>query len=83
MISCNTDAQADYTGHGITVAQSNLQAGNLIFYATNLNNPSIIYHVAMYVGNGEMVKAYGAGILVWITLVHFKNYWGAKHFLTH
>ena len=83
-IARDSDAQADFTGHGTQIAQSELEPGDLIFYASNLTNPSSIYHVAMYAGNAEMLEAYGAGIPVRITPVRFNDdYWGAERFLTH
>jgi cell wall-associated NlpC family hydrolase len=83
-IARDSDAQADFTGHGTKVAQSELQAGDLIFYASNITDPGSIYHVAMYAGGGEMLEAYGAGIPVRITDVRFNaDYWGAERFLTH
>ena len=83
-IARDSDAQADFTGHGTKVAQSELRAGDLIFYASNLTDPGSIYHVAMYAGGGEMLEAYGAGIPVRITDVRFNaDYWGAERFLTH
>ena len=83
-IARDSDAQADFTGHGTQIAQSELEPGDLIFYASNLTDPSSIYHVAMYAGNAEMLEAYGAGIPVRITPVRFNDdYWGAERFLTH
>jgi gamma-D-glutamyl-L-lysine dipeptidyl-peptidase len=83
-IARDSDAQADFTGHGTQVAQSDLQAGDLIFYASNLTNPSTIHHVAVYAGDGEMLEAYGAGIPVRITPVRFNDeYWGAERFLAY
>jgi cell wall-associated NlpC family hydrolase len=83
-IARDSDAQADFTGHGTNVSRSDLQAGDLIFYASNLTDPSSIYHVAMYAGNGEMLEAYGAGVPVRLTAVRFNDdYWGAERFLTH
>jgi cell wall-associated NlpC family hydrolase len=80
----DADAQADYTGHGTNVTQSDLQPGDLIFYASNLTNPGTIYHVAMFAGDGKMIEAYGAGVPVRITPVRFnEDYWGAERFLTH
>lgn len=81
-IGRDADAQADFTNHGTNVDKSDLQAGDLIFYASDLNDPSTIYHVAMYVGNGEMAEAYDAGTPVRITAVRFnKDYWGAERYL--
>ena len=78
----DSSAQATYTGHGVKVARSDLEKGDLLFYAYNLSDSSTIHHVAMFVGDGKMVEAYGAGIPVRITPVRFHDgYWGAERFL--
>lgn len=83
-IGRDADAQANYTGHGTPVPPSDLQPSDLIFYATDVADASTIYHVAMYVGNGTMIEAYGAGIPVRTTPVRYnEDYWGAERFLTH
>ena len=33
------------------------QPGDLLFYATNRNDPSTIHHVMLYMGEGQMVEA--------------------------
>ena len=74
--------QAYFTGHGKRVARSDLAAGDLIFYASNLTDPESIYHVAMYAGDGNMLEAYGAGVPVRLTPVRFiADYWGAERYL--
>lgn len=83
-IGRDADAQADFTNHGTKVDKSDLQAGDLIFYANNHSDPSTIYHVAMYVGNSQMAEAYDAGTPVRITEVRLDgDYWGAERFLKH
>lgn len=83
-IARDAGPQADFTGHGTNVDQSDIQAGDLIYYASNISSSSSIYHVAMSVGNGQMIEAYGAGVPVRITPVRFNDdYWGAQRFLTH
>ena len=78
----DSDAQADFYHPGVMVARSALEAGDLIFYATNLTDPNSIYHVAMFAGNGTMIEAYGAGIPVRQTPVRFNSdYWGAERYL--
>lgn len=82
-IARDANSQADFTGHGTNVARSDLQAGDLIYYASNITASSSIYHVAMYIGNNEMIEAHGAGIPVKISPVRFdEDYWGAQRFLT-
>ncbi|OQE38039.1 hypothetical protein PENCOP_c009G04721 [Penicillium coprophilum] len=81
-IARDADAQADFTGHGTRVEKADLQPADLIFYASNLSDPSTIYHVAMYIGEGQMVEAYDAGTPVRITEARFGDeYWGAERFL--
>ncbi len=42
---------------------SQLRPGDLVFYATNTADPSTIYHVAMYVGNGQVMEARNYSVL--------------------
>ena len=46
--------QFDSGGH-VPVKQA--QAGDLLFYATDPSDPATIHHVALYMGNGQMVEA--------------------------
>ncbi|WP_156160579.1 C40 family peptidase [Demequina soli] len=39
------------------VPYSQIREGDLVFYATNPSDPSTIYHVAIYVGNGMVMEA--------------------------
>lgn len=62
-----------------------LKLGDELFYAGNNGTDTEgIYHGAMYVGNGEMEEAYGAGFPVRITPIRVgsgSDYWGAIQFL--
>jgi cell wall-associated NlpC family hydrolase len=42
---------------GVHIALSDLRAGDLVFFATDTNDPNTIHHVGMYIGNGQMVEA--------------------------
>jgi cell wall-associated NlpC family hydrolase len=42
---------------GAHIALSDLRAGDLVFFATNTNDPNTIHHVGMYIGDGQMVEA--------------------------
>lgn len=54
-----------------------------MFYASNLSDPSTIYHVAMYIGEGEMLEAYDSRTPVRITPARLdEEYWAAERFLT-
>jgi peptidoglycan DL-endopeptidase CwlO len=46
--------QFDAGGH-VPVTQA--QPGDLLFYATDRNDPATIHHVALYMGDGQMVEA--------------------------
>jgi cell wall-associated NlpC family hydrolase len=73
--------QATYGG-GTKVDRADLQPGDLIFYARN-NGTGSIYHVAMYIGDQQMIEAYDAATPVRITPVRFStDYWGAVRYLT-
>ena len=63
-----------YTGYqwqeGPHVPLSQLQRGDLLFYATNTSDPSTIHHVAIYIGNGMMVNAPYTGAFVRIDSIY-------------
>ncbi|SDN57966.1 C40 family peptidase [Allokutzneria albata] len=42
---------------GAYIPRSQAQPGDLLFWAYDTRNPATIHHVAMYLGNGEMVEA--------------------------
>ena len=42
---------------GARIATSALRPGDLVFFATNTNDPNTIHHVGIYIGNGQMVEA--------------------------
>lgn len=47
----------------------------------NLSDPSTIYHVAMYIGEGETVEAFDAGTPATTTPARFSGeYWGEERF---
>ena len=46
------------------VALSELQPGDLVFYATNTADPGTIHHVAMYLGDGLVIHAPHTGDVV-------------------
>jgi len=62
---------------GPHVALGDLQPGDLLFWASDLSNPATIHHVAMYVGNGQMVAAPHAGAQVRVQPVYLDGYLGA------
>lgn len=42
---------------GAHIPVSALRPGDLLFFATDTNDPNTIHHVGMYVGNGQMIEA--------------------------
>jgi len=53
-------ALGHYTGSqwtaGRHVAQSDLQPGDLVFFATDTADPATIHHVGLYIGAGDMIN---------------------------
>lgn len=64
-----------YTGPHIPPDQ--LQPGDLLFYATNLNDPATIHHVGIYIGNGQMIDAPHTGATIRIEPYNWPDYIGA------
>jgi cell wall-associated NlpC family hydrolase len=69
-----TGAQWD---EGMHVSQAQLQPGDLVFFATNTNDPSTIHHVGIYIGNGQMVDAPATGEQIGIHNAFRPDYIGA------
>ncbi len=68
---------ADQYNAGAHVALDALQPGDLLFWATDVNNPATIHHVAMYLGAGMMLAAPHTGDVVKIQPVYLSGYIGA------
>ncbi|WP_041834857.1 NlpC/P60 family protein [Acidothermus cellulolyticus] len=70
-----------YTGlqwdEGMHVSQDQLMPGDLVFFATNVNDPSTIHHVGIYIGNGQMIDAPQTGEQVGIHNAFRPDYIGA------
>lgn len=64
---------AEQAKAGKYVAKSNLQLGDLMFFATN-NNVGRVSHVGMYIGNGQMIHAPQPGETVTIVSIN-NSYW--------
>jgi cell wall-associated NlpC family hydrolase len=69
---------ADQWYAGPQVALGDLQPGDLLFWASDLTNPATIHHVAMYLGNGQMIAAPHTGDVVKIQPVYLDGYLGAN-----
>jgi cell wall-associated NlpC family hydrolase len=68
---------ADQYNAGAHVALDSLQPGDLLFWATDVNNPATIHHVAMYLGAGMMIAAPHTGDVVKVQPVYLSGYIGA------
>ena len=54
-----------------------LLPGDLLFWATNPNDPASIHHVAIYLGGGYMIEAPHTGAVVHVVAVYLNGYFGA------
>jgi cell wall-associated NlpC family hydrolase len=74
----------DQAGAGVAVDRSQLQPGDLLFFATNGGRGSI-HHVSMYVGDGLMIQAPSTGRTVETVSVDIpglaREYWGARRYI--
>ena len=59
------------------VSSGNLQPGDLVFWASNPANPTTIHHVAIYLGNGQVVQAPESGDVVKVSNMWWADYAGA------
>jgi cell wall-associated NlpC family hydrolase len=59
------------------VALGELEPGDLLFWATDITDPTTIHHVAIYVGNGLMLAAPHTGTNVQVQPVYLDGYIGA------
>jgi len=62
---------------GPQVALGDLEPGDLLFWATDVTDPATIHHVALYIGNGQMIAAPHAGAPVRVQPVYLDGYIGA------
>jgi cell wall-associated NlpC family hydrolase len=62
---------------GPHVSLDELRVGDLVFFASNLSDPSTIHHVGMYIGRGLMVEAPFTGAVVRISSIGRADYIGA------
>ena len=68
---------ADQYRVGARVDLSALLPGDLLFWATDPNDPATIHHVAMYLGDGLMIAAPHTGDVVKIEPVYMDGFFGA------
>ena len=59
------------------VSRSNLQPGDLVFFAYNTSDPSTIHHVAIWLGNDQIIEAPNSGSYVKISNMYWNGFIGA------
>jgi cell wall-associated NlpC family hydrolase len=62
---------------GEKVALGNLRPGDLVFFASNKSDYRTIYHVGLYIGNGNMIAAPHTGVNVRISSIWQSSLFGA------
>jgi cell wall-associated NlpC family hydrolase len=58
------------------VSRSDLQRGDLVFWATDTRSASTIHHVAIYLGNGQILEAPESGSVVRVTSMRWSGFIG-------
>lgn len=88
---CSGLTQAAYASMGVTlprvaneqwyagphIAKNQLQPGDLVFYAYNLNDPESIHHVGIYVGDNTMIDSPHTGAFIRFDTIDQPDYFGA------
>jgi cell wall-associated NlpC family hydrolase len=88
---CSGLTQAAYASVGITLprvandqwyagphpSRDQLRPGDLVFWATDLNDPRSIHHVGIYVGGGYMINAPHTGAVIRYDKIDTSEYIGA------
>ena len=88
---CSGLTQAAYASVGVTlprvaaeqyyagphIPKDQLQPGDLIFLAYNLNDPATIHHVGIYVGGGYMIDSPHTGSVIRFDSINLPDYFGA------
>ncbi|RMI04920.1 C40 family peptidase [Cellulomonas triticagri] len=55
------------------ISYNDLQPGDLVFWGSNPNDASSVYHVALYIGNGQILEAPSPGKNVKISPMRYAN----------
>ncbi|MEU2348158.1 NlpC/P60 family protein [Modestobacter sp. NPDC049651] len=59
------------------VTRADLQRGDLVFWALDTNDPATIHHVAIYLGDGQILEAPESGRSIRVTSMRWGGYIGA------
>jgi cell wall-associated NlpC family hydrolase len=70
-----TSREQFWDGPHVPLAQ--LQPGDLIFYADDVNDPATIHHLGLYVGDGRMIEAARTGTFIRYASIDRPGYIGA------
>ncbi len=57
----------------LKISYGALRPGDLVFWGTDPHNAGSVYHVAMYIGNGQIVEAPRPGLTVRVTSMRWSN----------
>lgn len=73
-VSITRTSRSQYK-HVLKISLSNIRPGDLLFWGTGAgsNNADSIYHVAMYIGNGQMIEAVRPGKPLAISSVRYNS----------
>ncbi|WP_164701252.1 NlpC/P60 family protein [Modestobacter sp. KNN46-3] len=74
-ISIPRNSRAQYSALP-KVSRSELQRGDLVFWATNTNSPATIHHVAIYLGGGQILEAPQSGSVIRVTSMRWGGFIG-------
>lgn len=55
------------------ISYDDLRPGDLVFWGTDPSNPGSVYHVAMYIGGGQIVEAPRPGLTVRVTAMRWSG----------
>jgi len=91
LYDCSGLTQAAYAAAGVQLRRtsreqfwdgphvpiSQLQPGDLIFYASDVTDPATIHHLALYVGDGRMIEAARTGTFIRFASIDRPGYIGA------
>ena len=71
-LSINRTSRDQYRSY-YKVPYDQMRPGDLIAWGTDGGDPGSVYHVAMYIGNGQMVEASRPGVPVRVTTVRWQS----------
>ncbi|MCZ2827134.1 MULTISPECIES: C40 family peptidase [unclassified Modestobacter] len=74
-VSIPRNSRAQYSALP-TVSRSDLQRGDLVFWATDTSRPSTIHHVAIYLGGGQILEAPQSGSVIRVTSMRWSGFIG-------